>query len=54
MLGSLFNKFAGLTLRPTTLFKRDFITGVSCEYCEIFPNTNSFFYRALRLLLLLV
>ena len=41
-------------LGPTTLFKRDFITGVSREYCEIFTNTNNFLYRTLRLLLLLV
>ena len=41
-------------LRPTTLFKKDFITGVSCEYYYIYTNTNSFFYGTLRLLLLLV
>ena len=41
-------------LRPTTLFKKDFITGVSCEYYDIYTNTNSFFYGTLRLLLLLV
>ena len=41
-------------LRATTLFKRDFITVVSCEYFEIFTNKSSFFYGTLPLLLLLV
>ena len=41
MLESLFNEVA--SLRPTTLLKRDFNTGV-CEICEMFKNF--FFYRA--------
>ena len=31
------------SLRPATLFKRNFKTGIFCEYCETF--TKSFFYR---------
>ena len=46
MLGSLFNKVADL--KPATLLKRDFNTGVFL-YCAIFKN--SFFIEHLRLLL---
>ena len=30
-------------LRPTTLFKRDFVAGVSCEYCEFLRIRTAFF-----------
>ena len=38
--------------RPGTFLKRDFNTGVSCGYCELFKN--SFFIENLRRLLLTV
>ena len=31
------------SLRPATLFRRNFKTGIFCEYCKTF--TKSFFYR---------
>ena len=34
-----FTKLPGKGLRPATLIKRDFSSGASCEFCEIFKNT---------------
>ena len=33
-------------LRPTNLFKRDFLTGASREYRKIFTNMNTFLENA--------